>query len=258
MGIKIDRTGEKGVNNFGSEMVIINYRSGRDIDIYFPEYDWIVKGIRYETFKNGLIKCPYERRLYNHGYIGEGKYKSKENGKKTKVYNTWHNMLQRCYSEKLHKKYPTYINCKVCDEWLNFQNFAEWYENNYYTVEGEIMDLDKDILYKGNKIYSPETCIFVPQTINKLFTKHDNARGDSCIGVRLKNGKYEVNCCLFNPETGESKREYLGTYDTQEKAFQVYKEFKERYIKQVADYYKEHIPQKLYNAMYNYEVEIDD
>lgn len=80
-------------------------------------------------------------------------------------------MLNRCCSGKLHKRESTYINCKVCDEWLNFQNFSEWFKNNYYEVEGQRMELDKDILNKGNKIYSPNTCIFVPHNINNLFTK---------------------------------------------------------------------------------------
>lgn len=121
------------------------------------------------------------------------------------------------------------------------------------------MHLDKDILIKHNKIYSPETCIYVPQTINGLFTKRDKGRGESCIGTSpLKNGKYQVNCCLLNPKTGKSKNEYLGLYETQEKGFEIYKYYKERNIKQVADYYKNIIPVELYQAMYFYEVEIDD
>ena len=168
-------------------------------------------------------------------------------------------MLTRCYSEKEHKKHPTYIDCEVRDEWRNFQNFAKWYENNYYTVKGEIMHLDKDILVKHNKIYSPETCIFVPQAINKLFVKSDKSRGSSVIGTSpLKNGKYRAYCQIFNPETGKSKRSHLGVYNTQEKAFEVYKQFKEKNIKEVADYYKEQIPINLYNALYRYKVEITD
>lgn len=104
MGIKIDRTGEKGVNNFGSEMIIIEYRGALDIDVYFPEYDWTAKNTRYDVFKKGKIKCPYERSVFGIGYLGEGKYKVWENGKITRVYSVWQNMLQRCYNEKLHEK----------------------------------------------------------------------------------------------------------------------------------------------------------
>ena len=82
MGRKvINRIGEKGINNFGSEMVIVEYRSANDIDVYFPKYDWIFKCAQYQTFKKGNIKCPYEPRIFNIGYLGEGKYKVSENRK---------------------------------------------------------------------------------------------------------------------------------------------------------------------------------
>ena len=176
----VDRVGERNINNFGSEMIIINSytefnskynRNYAYIDVYFPRYNWTFKGATYQSFKNSQIKCPYEKRTYGMGYLGEGKYKGKENGKPTKCYDTWKSMLERCYDPKYHEKEPTYIDCKVCDEWLCFQNFAEWFYDNYYEVEGERMALDKDILNKGNKIYSPNNCIFVPQIINNLFKK---------------------------------------------------------------------------------------
>ena len=259
MVAKINRTGERGVNNFGSEIVIVEYRKNNDIDVYFPEYDWIAKNKTYQHFKNGKIKCPYERNVYTIGYLGEGDYKASENRKLTRVYSTWHRMLQRCYNEEYQKRQPAYIGCEVCEKWHNFQNFAEWDEENYYEIENEIMDLDKDILVKHNKIYSPETCIFVPQRINTLFTKRNSKRGNNPIGVSdYINGKYVAQCYIINPETGKSKREYLGVYETQLKAFEVYKEFKEKNIRQIADYYKDEIPQKLYDTLYNYEVEIDD
>ena len=259
MGKKIDRTGEKGINNFGSEMIIVKYRTSNDIDVYFPEYDWIAKGVQYGHFKRGKIKCLYDKIIYKIGYLGEGKYKVWENGKTTKIYSTWYSMLNRCYSDKYHKRHTTYINCEVSEDWHNFQNFGKWYDENYYEVNGERMCLDKDILVKHNKIYSPDACVFVPERINLLFTKNDKDRGDSVIGTSsLKNGKYRVYCNLINPETGKSKYKHLGCYDTQEKAFEVYKYYKERNIKEVADYFKEQIPKKLYQALYNYEVEIDD
>lgn len=253
-----DRTGEKRLNNFGSEMVIVDYRGCMDVDVYFPEYDWVYKSVTYQKFKDGGVKCPYERSVYGVGYFGNGEYKAWENGKNTRIYNTWYDMLKRCYDKEYHKKQPTYKNCTVCDEWLNFQNFARWYEENYYEIEGEVMCLDKDILFKSNKIYSPETCVIVPQAINKLFTKRQNDRGDSAIGTSPVDGKYMVRCHMINPKTGKSKRKYLGIYDTQEKAFKIYKYYKEKNIKIVADYFREQIPDKLYDALYNYEVEIDD
>ena len=259
MGRKtIDRTGEKGVNNFGSEMVIVEYRKWDDVDIYFPKYDWTLKHVRYAHFKNGEIKCPYERRYFNVGYLGEGKYKMSENGKFKKEYKIWYYMLQRCYDPKYHETHPTYKGCTVEDYLLNFQHMGEWINENYYEIPGETMCLDKDILYKRNKIYSRDTCIFVPKKINSLFTKRDKSRGNSPIGVTPReSGNYQVFC-----NKGYGKNVCLGTYSTEEEAFQVYKQYKEKVIKEVIDSYKEKIPEPHYSrlktAMYNYKVEIDD
>lgn len=260
MGAKIDRTGEKNINTFGSEMIIVEYRMNRDIDVYFPEYDWTFKHTRYNDFKKGNIKCPYERRVYGIGYIGEGEYKTKINGKRTKCYKTWQGMLERCYNPKCHGKHPTYINCKVCEEWLCFQNFAKWYYENYYEIDGERMCLDKDILHRNNKIYSPENCIFVSERINTLFIKCDKMRGEYPIGVSYykQNNRFVAQCSVYDFKENKIKKIHLGYYNTPEEAFNAYKQFKEQYIKQVAEYYKNLIPTELYNALYNYKVEITD
>ena len=255
---KIDRIGEERLNNFGSKMVIKEYRNARDIDVYFPKYKWTAKHIQYDNFKKGKIKCPYEPRIYGVGYIGEGKYKAFENGKHTDEYNIWYDVLMRCYDPRCHKKHPTYKGCEIENYLLNFQHMGEWINENYYEIPGEKMQLDKDILYKGNKIYSRETCIFVPQRINTLFTKRDNSRGDNPIGVdQLLSGNYQVRCW-----NGYGKQIYLGLYATKEEAFQIYKQYKEKVIKEVIDLYEGKIPEphysKLKTAMYNYEVEIDD
>ena len=255
---KIDRIGEENINNFGSKMIIKEYRKCNDIDVYFPEYDWTFKHAIYQTFKNGKIKCPYEPRYYGVGYLGEGKYKMFENGKLTDKYNIWYGMLKRCYDPKYQEKYPTYKDCKVEDYLLNLQHMAEWINKNYYEVPGERMHLDKDILCKGNKIYSRDKCIFVPEGINKLFTKCDNARGENPIGASLtSSGNYEVRC-----RNGYGEPVYLGSYSTKDEAFNVYKQYKEKVIKKVIDSYEGKIPEPFYSklktAMYNYEVEIDD
>ena len=258
MGRKIDRIGEVKYNSFGSKMVIAEYGDNKDIDIYFPEYNWTFKHGKYNDFKNGTIKCPYEPRLFGVGCLGEGKYKCRENGKLKMEYIIWHDTLRRCYDPKFKEKYTTYKNCKMEDYLLNFQNMARWINENYYEVPGERMCLDKDILSKGNKVYSRKTCIFVPEKINTLFTKRDNDRGNSHIGTTPNSsGNYQVRC-----SNGYGKRIYLGSYSTEEEAFKVYKNYKEKVIKEVIDSYEGIIPEPFYSrlktAMYNYKVEIDD
>ena len=220
--------------------------------MFFPEYGWTKEHVEYANFKKGDISCPFELRVFGVACIGEGKYKAKINGKHTKYYRLWRAMIQRCYDFKYIEKYPTYEGCEVDSRWLNFQVFAEWVNKNYYEVGNQRMDLDKDILIKGNKIYSPDTCIFVPQNINKLFIKCDGSRGDLPVGVTYEKKKYRVRCHM------NGKNQSLGYYKNSDEAFQVYKNFKEKYIKEVAEEYKNVIPQKLYNAMINYKVEIDD
>ena len=180
---KIDRIGEERVNNFGSKMVIKEYRKYKDIDVYFLKHDWVFKHTRYNDFKNGKIKGPYEPRYFGVGYLGEGKYKVSENGKLTDEYNIYHDMLKRCYYPKYQERYPTYKGCKVEDYLLNFQHMGEWIDDNYYEIPGEKMCLDKDILCKSNKIYSRDTCIFVQERINTLFTQRYNSTGKNLIGA---------------------------------------------------------------------------
>ena len=255
---KVNRTGEERVNTFGGKMIIKEYRSAKDIDVYFPEYNWVFEHTQYSAFKRGNIKCPYEPRYYGKGYLGEGKYKMSENGKHTYEYLIWHSMLMRCYDPKLQEREPTYKGCAVEEHLFNFQNMGKWLDENYYEVPGEKMHLDKDILNKGNKIYSKETCIFVPERINTLFTKRDNDRGDCPIGVSdLPSGNYQAYC-----NNGYGKQVYLGVYSTKEEAFRVYKEYKEKLIKDTIDSYEGKIPEPHYSrlkiAMYNYKVEITD
>ena len=156
------------------------------------------------------------------------------------------------------ERYPSYKGCEVEKYLLNFQNMSEWLDKNYYKVPGEKMCLDKDILFKGNKVYSRDTCIFVPERINTLFTKRDNSRGNSPIGTTPNSsGNYIAQC-----SDRYGKQICLGTYSTKEEAFQVYKQYKEKVIKEVIDSYEGIIPEPHYSrlkiAMYNYEVEIDD
>ena len=248
----MDRVGEEILDKYGNHSKIIKYNSYKDIIVEFDDSTQL--NGRYDVFKRGGLIHPFERTFYNKGYMGVGKYNTKD-----MVYRYWHSMIKRVYDPIEHNRYPNYIGCSVCEEWHDLQNFGKWYEDNYYEINGELMCLDKDILNKGNKIYSPETCIFVPNRINVLFTNCKKARGKYPLGViKTKDGKYRARCSVYYKEANKSKNIGLGRFNTPEEAFYAYKEFKEQYIKEVADEYKDKIPKKLYDAMYNYKVDIND
>lgn len=127
-------------------------------------------------------------------------------------YKTWKDMLVRAYSEREQKRYPRYEGCSVCEEWLTFSNFKAWME----VQEWEGCQLDKDLLFPGNKIYSPETCLFVPQEINKFLTESTASRGEWPIGVHFKKSGGTFHSQVNNPFT--KIREYLGSFDSPEEA----------------------------------------
>lgn len=228
-------------------MEIIEYRKAIDIDVYFPKYNWTAKNRKFGDFQRGKIKCPYELRVCGIGYIGEGKYNANENNKKTECYKTWKRMLERCYDETQRHKNPSYSDVTVCKEWHNFQNFAEWYYNNHYEINGEIICLDKDILIKGNRIYSPSTCIFVPDKINHIFAGDING-----VSWKKESNKWIVRVWV------DGKRKYLGLYDNYDDAVKIYKNAKEDYIRNTIISYKNIIPEPhysiLYKVMYNYKI----
>ena len=243
-----DRTGEKGVSNEGYSMEIVAYRGFCDVDILI-DGKHIVTGRTYNSFKKGEISNPYHRSVVGIGYYGVGKYRlCKGNEFERKIYGVWRGMLNRCYM--LERK--SYAECTVDERFHNFQVFAAWYEENFYTVGTERMDIDKDILIKGNKVYSPDACILVPVTINTLFIQNRRHRGALPVGVYKFRNKYRA--CVSRYDSSID----LGTFDTPEEAFLAYKTAKEAYIKQVADEYKDKIPKKLYDALYAYTIEITD
>lgn len=244
--------GKKYITNEGYEIEIIDYKTAEEVTVKFENGYTVTRNTR--NIQKGNVKNPYHPSMYGKGYIGVGKYEGQVNKKKTDAYSVWSGMIRRCYSGE--ETYSSYSDCEVCEEWLNFQNFAEWYYSNIYNVDNEPMNLDKDILFKGNKIYGPDTCIFLPKKLNTLFAKRKSARGQLPMGVTIdkkcKTTPYTATCNI------DGKRTKVGYYATPEQAFMKYKEFKEEHIKSVANDYKDRIPDKVYQALLNYKIEIDD
>lgn len=255
----MSKIGERFITNEGYEIIIVEYNNYQDLWVEIQDKHKVRKHTSYSNCLHGKVKNPYHPSVHGVGYIGEGEYKSRINGKLVKPYKYWQNMLERGFNEEFKRKRPTYRDVTVNSECYCYQDFCKWYEDNYYEVEGEQMCLDKDILVKGNKEYSFNTMIFVPKRINSLFVKSDNIRGVLPIGVSVhpQNSNYLAKCSVLTKE-GNKINKHLGCYGTPHEAFLAYKEFKEAYIKQIADEYKDKIPQRLYDAMYNWVVEEND
>jgi hypothetical protein len=146
------------------DLEIVKYFSTRKVLIRFVKTGY-EKVVSYHHIKTGMVKDKLLPSVCGVGFIGDGNHKTSKNNKHTKAYSVWAAMIQRCYGKKFKIKTPSYSECYACEEWHNFQNFAEWFEENY--IDG--FDIDKDILIDGNKLYSPETCMFVSHGDN--FTK---------------------------------------------------------------------------------------
>lgn len=236
--------GDIYVNNQGESFKIINYIDSKHVEIEFLDSHF-KKLVSSGNITKKEVKDPYYPSVEGIGYLGVGTYKPTG-----KVYKTWHNMIIRCYSNDYHQREPSYKECSVCEEWLNFQNFAKWWHINYLE-EG---DLDKDLLVKGNKIYSPKYCCVLPKQINIALVKNKYRRGNTLIGVRKRSDCYGYHATI--QKYGKSIN--LGMFATEQEAFDVYKSAKEAYIKELANKFKEILPLNVYNKLLKYEVNETD
>lgn len=236
-------------NNYG-KLIITGYDNNRSVEVKFIDTGYVTK-TELVQIKRGAVKDRMKPSVYGVGVLGDAPTFS-EIGKKLKVCELWYNMLERCYCNHHVKNKLTYKDCKVSDNFKYYPYFKDWCENQIgFNNVG--WHLDKDILVKGNKVYSEDTCVFVPNEINMLFTKRQSLRGNYPIGVYLNGNKFVASLCKF----GE-RRKHLGRFNIEKEAFLVYKEAKELHIKEVANKYKGQIDDKVYQALMSYEVEITD
>ena len=149
-------------------MKIVRYKRADDITIEFQDKHKFQIDTTYVNFKRS-INNPYDPRIYGKGYRGVGEVTYIKDGVTNGVYSIWKNILRRCYDETQRVNNPAYEDCEMCDDWCNYQIFGGWHRDSWYDVGEGRMHVDKDILFKGNRLYSPETCILVPQRINMIF-----------------------------------------------------------------------------------------
>lgn len=144
--------------NFG-KLKIVKYNSAKSVLVEFLNSGWIGT-FRANGIRSGRVKDLMQPSIFGVGFIGEGVHSISHEGNSTGAYSSWCWMLYRCYSEDYIKRFPTYRDCEVCEEWQEFQSFADWYNENHPN-DGKKYHLDKDIKVSGNKIYSPENCMYV-------------------------------------------------------------------------------------------------
>ena len=235
----VERIGEIFTTNQGYKIEIINYRSNIDCDIKFED-SLILKNRHYRNLISGSISHPFHKNVLNIGYKGIGCYDSTDK----KHYQKWMSMLKRCYSKNNNEKSKSYKTIEVCEEWHNFQNFAQWFEENY--IEG--WELDKDLLSFDSKIYSPTSCCFLPNEIN-IFLKRSGNNHSSNKGVYpIRNG-YKAIIQKYG------KQIYLGFHNSLEKARKAYLNEKNKHKMELLEKYKDKLPDRTYNAILKFNVD---
>ena len=251
-----DCVGKVCKSKSSGDFKILKYNDTANVEIQFLNSG-------YETvaqlghIRNGNVKDPYSPSVFGVGVTGT-KYPVKINGVITKEYDLWHSMLRRCYSDTSKKKCPTYEGCEVSDNFKYYEYFYEWCHKQIgFGVDGNgnSFQLDKDLLIKGNRVYSESTCVFLPAEINSLLVKCTASRGEHLIGVHWSKTN---KAFVAQVNKGKGKRDCLGYFKTEIEAFNAYKQAKESFIKEQANKWKGKIDIRAYNALMNYTVEITD
>lgn len=220
-----------------NEVLVCFYNTGQE------------KWCRAHNLKNGEVRDTLAPTVLGVGTVGG--LPVRDEGRLLPYYKSWYHMLSRCYDEGMQEKNQTYKGCTVTKDWLYLPNFKKWHDQYYRKG----FDLDKDILVRGNKVYSPYTCEYIPQELNKLLVFNDKSRGNCTVGVCFieLTGKYLAHVCR-----GTGSR-YIGSYHTEEEAFLSYKQEKELFIKEQAHHYlnKGDITQRMFDALIKFEITPD-
>ena len=237
-------------NKYG-DFIITKYVNASNVHIKFLNTGYETVTLN-SCILSGEIRDRYFPSVHGVGIVGEESSRD-SNGNKLKEYFLWNHMLTRCYGKKAKLKLPSYEDCTASTNFKYFPYFKDWCSKQMgFGNEG--WQLDKDILVKGNKIYSEDTCCFVPAEINSVFIKCDRSRGEYPLGVN-----YHKATRKFVAQISYRKiKTHLGLYDTAEDAFKAYKKSKEKLIKSLADKYMDVLDPRVYKAMVEYEVEIGD
>ena len=239
-------------SKLSGDFKVLKYNDARNVEVQFLKTGFETSA-ELGNIRNGNVKDPYLPSVFGIGVLGT-KYPSTINDVQTKEYVLWKEMLRRCYSDSLKKRYPTYEGCEASDKFKSYEYFYEWCHKQVgFSNKG--WQLDKDLLVKGNKIYSESTCVFIPAEINSLLVKSTASRGQHLIGVSWHNTN---KAFVATVRKNKGKLEYLGSFNTEIEAFNAYKTAKESFVKEQANKWKSQIDIRAYNALMKYEADIDD
>ena len=231
---------------------VLKYNDYENVEIQFVKTEFETSA-NLQHIRNGKVKDPYSQSVFGVGALGT-KYPPSINGVKTKEYALWKHMLERCYSDNFKKRRPTYEGCEASDNFKSYEYFYEWC-NKQIGFDNEDWQLDKDLLVKGNKVYSENTCVFIPREINQILVKSTASRGEHLIGVRWHK---RDKTFIAQVSKNKGKQECLGYFKTEIEAFNAYKEAKESFVKEQAEKWKSEIDPRAYDALMSYKVEITD
>ena len=247
-----DCVGKVCKSKSSGDFKVLKYNDARNVEIQFLKTGFEASATL-GNIRNGKVKDRYSPSVFGVGITGT-KYPTNEGGVNTKEYALWKNMLKRCYSDTCKKKQPTYEDCEVSENFKYYEYFYDWCQNQV-GFGNQDWQLDKDLLIKGNKVYSEDSCVFIPQEINSLLVKCAASRGEHLIGVCWSKTN---NAFKAQVRKNKGKREHLGYFKTEIEAFRAYKEAKEAFVKEQAEKWKGKIDDRAYNALINYQVEITD
>lgn len=200
---------------------------------FIDDYKFELK-VAHSNIRNGEIRNPFHKSICGVGYLGENFRVANE-----KAYISWQHMVRRCYDKKNICKHPTYNGIKVCDEWHNYSNFEKWYLENYPNDIKDIkFQIDKDLLQENveNKIYSPNTCVFLPHSVNSFISNKrlNNTSGFTGVYYCNKTKKWKAQINIFR----ESGIKSLGYFLSPEEASQSYKKARSIESEKVKKYLK--------------------
>ena len=235
---KKNKVGEKNITNQGFEITLVEYKSYRDCIVEFNDRYHTRKSFSYLNFQRGNIRNPSCWVLYKRGIAYREDVKGNE-----KAFEKYRAMFDRCYG-KQEGNNAVYKGCEVCNEWYDFSAFAKWYDENFYQINDEKMDLDKDLFGDG-KLYSPNTCIFIPHKLNSQFANHEKKNKTLSLPLGVTLHKREGGSVCYRVIALDKNQ----LFDSIDEASNAYNNYIHNNNVEFANKYKDIIPQKLYDFL---------